>query len=94
MRLLFAVFLVFSMEANAENVKLGGYSGRVGNYVKIGNEFQLQLDAMLMNADVQKKVNSLTFKQLSGTVECDVEGMQQAIGTSTVYTIFKIKSCK
>ncbi len=92
MKIVFLTLALFCLEARAEKIQLGHYSGRPGHFAKIGTEFQTSVDAVFMNADVEKSLNKYKFDQLglSQTKECDVDGMYQSIG----YTIFKIKTCK
>jgi hypothetical protein len=87
------VVLGFIPSARAETVRMGSYSGRPGYFVKIGTEFQLTLDVLVMNAETLKALQKLTFSGLGGMLTCEVEGTQQSLGT-TVYTLFKLKSCK
>lgn len=88
------VFLMLSCGvsalAQAETIRLGPYSGKPGYFAQVGPEFQLTLDAVVMNAEVDAKLRKLKFNKLGGTAECSVDGLQQAIG----FTVFKIKSCK
>lgn len=87
---IFALLSVIPVFAGAEVIQLGGYSGRPGYFAKIGTEFQLTLDAIIMNSEVSQKIRRLKFGTLGETKQCDVEGLHQAVG----YTIFEIKSCK
>lgn len=74
-----------------ETIKFGAYSGKPGYYVKIGPEFNVMFEAIMMNELVLKKsVQILSKTKLGEARICDVIGAQQAIG----YTIFSIKSCK
>ncbi|MGZ5279160.1 MAG: hypothetical protein ACXWC9_04415 [Pseudobdellovibrionaceae bacterium] len=79
------------VENGWELIKVGSYSGRVGYFVRIGRQFQLQLDAIIMNEVVAADlVKNLSKTHLSEVKICSAKGMQQAIG----YTLFKIKNCK
>lgn len=82
-----------SVSALAETVKVGPYSGKPGYFVRM-RDSQTTMDALVMNADVSAKLAKLKFEKLGGTLDCDVEGMQQSTGAMLFYTIFKIKSCK
>ena len=84
----FSIFL--STNAKADIILLGAYSGKLGYFAKVGNEYQLTLDAIVMNDEVAQKVNKLKFEKLGETKTCDVKGMHQTMG----YTIFKIITCK
>jgi hypothetical protein len=88
MKVLF--FLFFSLTVSAETVKLGQYSGKPGYYVKIGEGDKVQMDALLMSADVVKSAQKLNYNHLGELKICEVEGFIQA----SVFSVFKIKSCK
>ncbi len=87
------VVLGFASSARAETVRMGTYSGRPGYFVKIGTEFQITLDVLVMNVETLNAVQKLKFAGLGGMLTCEVEGTQQSVG-ATVYTLFKLKSCK
>jgi hypothetical protein len=71
-------------------LQLGAYAGKPGYYVKIGTEFQLKIDALLMNEDVLAKVEKATADlKLGGVTICQGVGLQQSIG----YTLFDIRNC-
>ena len=86
--IVFSVILATS--AYAEKIQIGAYSGKPGYFAKVGNEFQLTLDVIVMNERVAQKISKLKFEKLDDVKTCDVTGLQQPVG----YTIFKIKSCK
>lgn len=74
-----------------ETIKLGSYSGKPGYYAKVGPEFSVLFEAILMNEQVLKKAVQILSKTKLGEAKvCDVVGVQQSIG----YTIYSIKSCK
>lgn len=82
--------IILATNIKADIIQLGAYSGKSGYFAKVGNEFQLTLDAIVMNDEVAQKINKFKFEKLGESKTCDVKGMQQAIG----FTIFKIRSCK
>ena len=91
--LLFVSCLFGSLSAHAEKIKIGGYSGRGGHFALIGLAFETRLDLIILNAEAAAMIQKSAIPT-GGTKECDVDGAQQAIGTTTIYTVFKIRSCK
>ena len=74
-----------------EVIQIGSYSGKPGYYAKVGNEFQLQVDAVVMNDSVMEDLNKAFSKNPGVQLRtCHALGMHQAIG----YTVFKLKDCK
>lgn len=90
--LILGVMLLTFLSTNlkADIIQLGIYSGKPGYFAKVGNEFQLTLDAVVMSEEVAQQVHKLKFEKLGEVKTCDVKGIEQSMG----YTIFKIKSCK
>ena len=84
------IFLLSTVNVQAEVIQIGAYSGKVGYYVRIGTDFQLKQEAVIMNDEAYQKILKLDFIKLGQLKTCDVDGTQQSIG----YTIFKVKSCK
>lgn len=94
-KLLLIALILFSIPAFSynfvETIKLGAYSGKPGYFAKVGPEFNILFEAILMNEQCLKKAVQILSKTKLGEAKiCDVIGTQQAIG----YTIFSIKSCK
>lgn len=85
-----------SPPARAERVKIGGYSGKPGYFALVGQDFGLRLDLVIMNLEAREALRKALGKDvpLGGTKTCEVEGQQQAIGTQTFYSLFKVMSCK
>ena len=82
-----------SVSVLAETVKVGPYSGKPGYFVRM-RDSQTTMDALVMNADVALKLGKLKFEKLGGTLDCEVEGMQQSTGAMLFYSIFSLKNCK
>ena len=79
------------LEEGWELAQVGAYSGKPGYYIKTGSNFQLQLNAIVMNDTAATELtNSLGSTPLGKAKICQVKGMQQAIG----YTVFKVKKCR
>jgi hypothetical protein len=81
-----------NMQKGIKNKKptttIGMYSGKPGFYVVQEGK---SIDAIIMNSKAADKLLQAFEKSGSGqTRDCELEGMQQAIG----YTVFEIIDCK
>lgn len=74
-----------------EVIQIGSYSGKPGYFAKVGNDFQMQVDAVVMNDSVLEELNKAFSKAAVGGVKtCHALGIHQVIG----YSLFKVKNCQ